>query len=547
MARDRPGVVHHEAVVGDERDLEDRGAVGARGDSPCRLTWRRRAGRSKGNVSAAAGAPGSAPARSAPAGSGLRRPKCPIARPHACRISCSRLAPAALRRHLGDRLRRRAARRAPCGPADLPVAALSRSRSSSSRPWPWRAGALARDGRGWRDAARRRGPPARRLSRRRVLGRQARAAGRHRGARRRACSRSPPGSSSAPLLGERGLAAALARDRRRLPRRRPRGGAEARRGRRLSALPAGGLPLRHGVDHPRHDLAEAHRRSGGPAHQHGGPVSSAPLAVTAAARAPHRGGPPRSGAGASGSASPGRCSAFRSARSGFCSSSSAEARSAGVAALLYLVPPVSALMAFALFGETLSPASDRRHGGGGGRRRDRQPGLKARLRVQKAASHAEAAPRLRCTAATDRSATMTALAAAESPAPDLVVARQRGGREPSPLSSRRRPGGCGRSSAAGRAPLVRAAGSASARGARARLARHLRRSGARARGLRGALGGEGRFGETEELLVRIGLGEYLDQIFGGIPMSQGEIVRPPGAGPAGPRVGPLPHRGGRER
>ncbi|ACA18916.1 Isovaleryl-CoA dehydrogenase [Methylobacterium sp. 4-46] len=36
----------------------------------------------------------------------------------------------------------------------------------------------------------------------------------------------------------------------------------------------------------------------------------------------------------------------------------------------------------------------------------------------------------------------------------------------------------------------------------------------------------GRFGETESLLVRIGIGEYLDQIFGGIPMSQGEMVRP---------------------
>ncbi len=33
------------------------------------------------------------------------------------------------------------------------------------------------------------------------------------------------------------------------------------------------------------------------------------------------------------------------------------------------------------------------------------------------------------------------------------------------------------------------------------------------------------FGEIEELLVRIGAGEYLAQIFGGIPMSQGEIVR----------------------
>jgi (2S)-methylsuccinyl-CoA dehydrogenase len=37
--------------------------------------------------------------------------------------------------------------------------------------------------------------------------------------------------------------------------------------------------------------------------------------------------------------------------------------------------------------------------------------------------------------------------------------------------------------------------------------------------------GEGRLGETEELLVRIGMGEYLDQVFGGIAMSQGEMVR----------------------
>jgi (2S)-methylsuccinyl-CoA dehydrogenase len=36
----------------------------------------------------------------------------------------------------------------------------------------------------------------------------------------------------------------------------------------------------------------------------------------------------------------------------------------------------------------------------------------------------------------------------------------------------------------------------------------------------------GAFGETEELLVRIGAGEFMAQIAGGIPMSQGEIVRP---------------------
>jgi (2S)-methylsuccinyl-CoA dehydrogenase len=36
----------------------------------------------------------------------------------------------------------------------------------------------------------------------------------------------------------------------------------------------------------------------------------------------------------------------------------------------------------------------------------------------------------------------------------------------------------------------------------------------------------GRFGETEALLARLGAGEYLAQVFSGIPMSQGEICRP---------------------
>jgi (2S)-methylsuccinyl-CoA dehydrogenase len=39
------------------------------------------------------------------------------------------------------------------------------------------------------------------------------------------------------------------------------------------------------------------------------------------------------------------------------------------------------------------------------------------------------------------------------------------------------------------------------------------------------LSDNGAFGETEDLIVRIGAGEYLAQIFGGIPMSQAEIVR----------------------
>ncbi|MGB8578357.1 MAG: acyl-CoA dehydrogenase family protein [Pseudolabrys sp.] len=40
------------------------------------------------------------------------------------------------------------------------------------------------------------------------------------------------------------------------------------------------------------------------------------------------------------------------------------------------------------------------------------------------------------------------------------------------------------------------------------------------------MAGDGTLGEAEELLVRLGLGEYLAQIAGGIPMSQGEVVRP---------------------
>ena len=46
----------------------------------------------------------------------------------------------------------------------------------------------------------------------------------------------------------------------------------------------------------------------------------------------------------------------------------------------------------------------------------------------------------------------------------------------------------------------------------------------------------GGLGETEELLVEIGIGEYLAQIQGGIPMSQGEIVRPADIGLAGEAV-----------
>ncbi len=40
------------------------------------------------------------------------------------------------------------------------------------------------------------------------------------------------------------------------------------------------------------------------------------------------------------------------------------------------------------------------------------------------------------------------------------------------------------------------------------------------------LSAEGKFGETEKLIVQIGFGEYLSQIAGGISLSQNEVVRP---------------------
>ena len=45
------------------------------------------------------------------------------------------------------------------------------------------------------------------------------------------------------------------------------------------------------------------------------------------------------------------------------------------------------------------------------------------------------------------------------------------------------------------------------------------------RGWAGRIEGEGKFGEMEALILQIGFGEYLAQIAGGIPMSQGETAR----------------------
>ena len=57
---------------------------------------------------------------------------------------------------------------------------------------------------------------------------------------------------------------------------------------------------------------------------------------------------------------------------------------------------------------------------------------------------------------------------------------------------------------------------------------------------------EGRFGETEALLTQIGLGEYLAQIFGGVAMNQGEIVRLADFGLSGAEIAAARTRSGRD-
>ena len=57
-------------------------------------------------------------------------------------------------------------------------------------------------------------------------------------------------------------------------------------------------------------------------------------------------------------------------------------------------------------------------------------------------------------------------------------------------------------------------------------------------GYTGRMTEAGRFGELEELLVRVGSGEYLAQIFGGIPMSQGEMLRLADLGLAEQKISP---------
>ncbi|MEZ5874755.1 MAG: hypothetical protein R3D30_07945 [Hyphomicrobiales bacterium] len=62
-----------------------------------------------------------------------------------------------------------------------------------------------------------------------------------------------------------------------------------------------------------------------------------------------------------------------------------------------------------------------------------------------------------------------------------------------------------------------------------------------------AHGRRGRFGEMEALLARIGAGEYLAQLAGGVVMSQGEVVRLHELGVPRFHASEIPGRRGRRR
>ena len=97
---------------------------------------------------------------------------------------------------------------------------------------------------------------------------------------------------------------------------------------------------------------------------------------------------------------------------------------------------------------------------------------------------------------------------------------------------RDRKGTCARQVSRGWARFGPAGRDASDRGARAGMARHLcwKRCGRCRNGPR-RCSQNGKFGEIEQLIHQIAFGEYLWQIYGGIQMNQGEIVRLQDHGP----------------
>ena len=230
-----------------------------------------------------------------------------------------------------------------------------------------------------------------------------------------------------------------------------------------------------------------------------------------------RTGPARPGAGTLDRA-PGRCSGSIGAI-GLLLFLIRRGAVAGVAALLYLVPPVSALMAYLLFGETLSPvqiagmgvAATAWHWRAGVERH-------SPLQPKRGSTARPSAFMVQCT--------YPERPTSASPPPPRPTSWPSPARPPRrrTASWARRRAGSGPGIRRG-AALVRAAGIASARGSWARLALHLRGSRARTRILCGAPHRRGPVRRGRGTPRPIGLGEYLDQIFGGIPMSQGEIVR----------------------
>ena len=192
-----------------------------------------------------------------------------------------------------------------------------------------------------------------RLSRRRVLGDQARAAGRHLGAHRRAAA-ARHRHARRPADRRAGLATALARHRGRVPRLGARRGAEARRGRRLLGPPrsrfasSARAPITLGTIWQKRTAAAVDLRTNAVAQFVGAALATLPVALILENGRLEPA--PELFIGLTWSVV-----ALSIGAIGLLLVLIRRGAVAGVAALLYLVPPVAALMAYVLFGEALSP------------------------------------------------------------------------------------------------------------------------------------------------------------------------------------------------
>src|SRR4051794_14080814 len=259
---------------------------------------------------------------------------------------------AAVRVPVGDGLHRRSARDPLCRPADLPRPTVRPRRDPPRADRARRPRAVADGGARLAQRHDRRDADPWRLSRRRVLVDQARAAGRHLGAHcRLAAARHR--HARRPAHRRAGLGAALARHRGRLSRHGARHRAEARCCRRLLGPPVtvcflGTVSITLGTIWQKRTAAAVDLRTNAVAQFVGAALATLPVALILENGRLEPA--PELFIGLTWSVV-----ALSIGAIGLLLVLIRSGAVARVAALFYLVPPVAALMAYFLFGETLSP------------------------------------------------------------------------------------------------------------------------------------------------------------------------------------------------